>query len=102
MKLKSFFIAVAILIASTATNVYASGDYHVEHKSAIVLTMFGTTVESALQSLINIQKKIEKKFSNTEIRIAFTSNIIRKKWQHRAEDPEYKKTHPEIPKEGLA
>jgi sirohydrochlorin cobaltochelatase len=31
------------------------------------------------------------------VRIAFTSNIIRKKWQQRAKDPEYIKAHPEVP-----
>ena len=35
------------------------------------------------------------------MRIAFTSNIIRKKWQLRAEDPAYIKSHPEIPSEVL-
>jgi len=35
------------------------------------------------------------------VRIAFTSNIIRKKWQHRAEDPAYIKAHPEIPSDVL-
>ncbi len=101
MKLKSFFFAVAIMLVCAATNSYASGNYHVEHKSAVVLAMFGTSVESALQSLNNIRTKIEQKFPNTEVRIAFTSNIIRKKWQHRAEDPEYIKAHPDIPKDIL-
>lgn len=96
--MKSFFIAVAIMIVFTATNTLASGDNHAEHKSAVVLAMFGTTVEPALQGLLNIQKKIEQKFPNTRVRVAFTSNIIRKKWHHRAEDPEYIKAHPEIPK----
>ncbi len=101
MKLKTFFFAVAMMLVFASTNSYASGDYHVEHKSAVVLAMFGTTVEPALQSLLNIRTKIEKKFSNTEVRVAFTSNIIRKKWQHRAEDPGYIKAHPEIPKDIL-
>ncbi len=101
MKLKTIFFAVAMMFVFAVTNSYASGDYHVEHKSAIVLAMFGTTVEPALQSLLNIRAKIEKKFPNTKVRVAFTSNIIRKKWQHRAEDPGYIKAHPEIPKDIL-
>ncbi len=101
MKIKSFFFAVAMMFVFAATNSYASSGYHVEHKSAVVLAMFGTTVEPALQSLLNIRSKIEKKFPNTEVRIAFTSNIIRKKWQHRAENPGYIKAHPEIPKDIL-
>ncbi len=101
MKLKSFFIAVALFTLCTATNSLASGDYHVEHKSAIVLAMFGTTVEPALKSLLNIRSKIQQQFPNVAVRIAFTSNIIRKKWQHRAEDPSYIKEHPEVSKEIL-
>ena len=69
----------------------------VTHKNAIVLAMFGTTVEPALQGLLNIRSKMIEKYPETPVRIAFTSNIIRKKWQHRAEDPEYIKAHPEIP-----
>lgn len=97
MKLRSFFFAVAVMFLSVSTNSHASGDYKVEHKNAVVLAMFGTTVESALQALLNIRTKIEDRFPNTKVRIAFTSNIIRKKWQHRAEDSEYIKAHPEIP-----
>ena len=103
MKLKAFiFMAtVWVIFAFFVTNSLASGDYKVEHKSAVVLAMFGTTVEPALKSLINIRTKIEQNFPSTEVRIAFTSNIIRKKWQHRAEDPEYIKAHPEIPEDIL-
>ena len=97
MKLRSFFFAVAVMFLSVSTNSHASGDYKVEHKNAVVLAMFGTTVESALQALLNIRTKIEDRFPNTKVRIAFTSNIIRKKWQHRAENSEYIKAHPEIP-----
>ena len=97
MKLRSFFFAVAVMFLCVSTNSHASGDYKVEHKNAVVLAMFGTTVESALQALLNIRTKIEDRFPNTKVRIAFTSNIIRKKWQHRAEDSEYIKAHPEIP-----
>ncbi len=68
-------------------------------KNAVVLAMFGTTVEPALQGLINIQKRVVQAYPNTTVRIAFTSNIIRKIWQRRAEDPEYLKAHPLIPQE---
>jgi len=101
MKLKSIFFAVAMMLVFSAGNSFASGDYHAEHKSAVVLAMFGTSVEPALQSLLNIRAEVEKKFPDTEVRVAFTSNIIRKKWQHRAEDPDYITAHPEIPKDIL-
>ncbi len=72
-----------------------------KHKTAIVLGMFGTTVEPALKGLLNIKDKLEKRFPNTPVQIAFTSNIIRKIWQKRAADPSYVKKHPEIPGEIL-
>ena len=97
MKFKSLIIAVAVMLLCAATNSQASGDYKVEHNNSIVLAMFGTTVEPALQGLLNIREKIMKAYPNTPVRISFTSNIIRKVWQHRAEDPEYIKAHPEIP-----
>jgi sirohydrochlorin cobaltochelatase len=101
MKLKALFFSVAVMLLFVSTYCHASGDYHVEHKNAVVLAMFGTTVEPALGALLNIRTKIEDKFPKTEVRIAFTSNIIRKKWQHRAEDPEYSKAHPEVPDDVL-
>ena len=101
MKLKSFISAVAVMCLAVATHSQASGDYETKHKNAIVLAMFGTTVEPALKGLLNIRSKIIAKYPNTTVRIAFTSNIIRKKWQNRSEDVEYIKAHPEIPKDIL-
>uniref|UniRef100_UPI0040564185 sirohydrochlorin cobaltochelatase n=1 Tax=Candidatus Electronema sp. TaxID=2698783 RepID=UPI0040564185 len=68
-----------------------------EHKTAIVLAMFGTTVEPALQGLLNIHAKMTARFPATPVRIAFTSNIIRRRWQKRAADPAYVQAHPDIP-----
>jgi sirohydrochlorin cobaltochelatase len=96
MKFLSFFFAVALVLSCNPTKSQASGDYKVEHKNAIVLAMFGTSVEPALEGLLNIRTKMMQKYPHTTVRIAFTSNIIRKKWQHRSEDPEYIKSHPEI------
>jgi sirohydrochlorin cobaltochelatase len=92
---------VAVLFFCAATVGFASDAWKVEHKSGVVLAMFGTTVEPALEGLLNIRKKMKEKYPNTLVRIAFTSNIIRKKWQHRAEDPAYIKAHPEIPADVL-
>jgi len=100
-RLVSLFFAVTLVLFGAAENGLASGDYKVEHKSAIVLAMFGTTVESALDGLLNIRSQLMDKYPHTPVRIAFTSNIIRKKWQHRAENPAYVKAHPEIPTDVL-
>jgi len=101
VKVRTIFFAVAVMFLFTATTSYASGAWKVEHKNAIVLAMFGTTVEPALQGLLNIRAKMVEKYPGTPVRIAFTSNIIRQKWQHRADDPAYRKAHPEIPSDVL-
>jgi sirohydrochlorin cobaltochelatase len=96
MKLKVCFLMVFLFVFGVSSS-FGSGAYKVHHKEAIVLAMFGTSVEPALKSLLNIRAKIEAEYPGTPVRMAFTSNIIRKKWQHRAEDPSYPKNHPEIP-----
>ncbi len=100
MKLKTVFFAVLVLCMFTVQSVTA-GEHKVEHKTGIILAMFGTTVEPALQGLLNIRDKMVKAYPGTPVRFAFTSNIIRRIWQKRAQDPVYIKAHPEIPAEIL-
>ena len=100
MKFGSFFFAVVLLCMFTVQTAVAE-EHEVEHKNGIVLAMFGTTVEPALQGLLNIKAKMEKAYPNTPVRLAFTSNIIRRIWQKRAADPAYVKVHPEVPPEIL-
>ena len=101
MKLNALMLAAILLITAATGQAAEEEKWKVEHKNAIVLAMFGTTVEPALKGLLNIQAKIMDKFPETPVRIAFTSNIIRKKWQKRAADPQYVTAHPEIPAEVL-
>ena len=96
-----FILSVLIGGFILTHNVTAGEGKKKEHKSAIVLAMFGTTVEPALTSLINIRNRMVKKYPKTPVKIAFTSNIIRKIWDKRSKDPKYIKAHPEIPKEIL-
>ncbi|KAA0257827.1 sirohydrochlorin cobaltochelatase [Deferribacter autotrophicus] len=58
-----------------------------EDKTAIVIASFGTTYPSGLKSIINILDIVREEFPNTELRVTFTSNIIRKKWQERSKNP---------------
>ena len=53
------------------------------HKNAIVLASFGTTVPEALVSITNITDMVRKAYPETEVRITFTSNIIRSVWKER-------------------
>jgi len=52
-------------------------------KTAIILASFGTTVPSAVESIINIQQKVQAAFPEVPVRVTFTSNIIRKVWKKR-------------------
>lgn len=69
---------------------------------AIVLATFGTTVPSALQGILHTRDRIQKRFPGTEIRIAFTSNMIRKIWHKRQHDEAFKKENPSIPNDILS
>ena len=66
-----------------------------------MLAMFGTSVEHALAGLLNVRDKVVERFPQTQVRIAFTSNIIRRIWQQRALDLEYTLAHHEVPPEIL-
>lgn len=101
MKLNVLILTMLLLVNAAAGQAAEGEKWKVEHKNAIVLAMFGTTVESGLKGLLNIRAKIMEKFPETPVRIGFTSNIIRKKWRKRSADPEYVKAHPEIPAEVL-
>ena len=71
-----------------------------EHQ-AIVLAMFGTTVESGLRGLLAIRAAMVEAFPYTPVVLAFTANQIRRVWRKRAADPDYVAAHPAIPTEIL-
>ncbi|MFH1217853.1 MAG: sirohydrochlorin cobaltochelatase [Pseudomonadota bacterium] len=69
-------------------------------KKAVVLAMFGTSHEDALSGILNIRQQIANSLPrDVPVRIAFTSNIIRRIWQERRADPGYAAKHPEVPAE---
>lgn len=82
-------IATVLCILLGAVSAIASGTLGVPGagKNAIVIASFGTTVPSAVQSIININDTVEKAYPNTEVRLTFTSNIIRSIWKKRQADP---------------
>lgn len=100
MKMKTVFLT-AVVLSMFAVQTVSAGEHKVEHKNGVVLAMFGTTVEPALQGLLNIKEKMARAYPDTPVRFAFTSNIIRRIWQKRARDQAYIKAHPEIPAEIL-
>lgn len=94
-----FFVLLTVLAA--AAPVRAAKPAPLPHRVAIVLAMFGTTVEDALPGMLNIKEEVEKAWPGAETRLAFTSNIIRRIWRERAADQGYRKAHPEVPAEVL-
>lgn len=94
-------IILTLFITFFLVHPLQAGKQETNQQNGIVLAMFGTTVEPALQSLLNIQKAVRKAYPETQVRLAFTSNIIRRIWQGRSLDANYRKAHPEIPEEIL-
>ena len=79
MKPNSFFLlTVVVIILCFGTASHAANSVQTEHKCAIVLDMLGTNIELALRALLNIRTNITTRFTQTKVRIAFTSNFIRK------------------------
>jgi len=86
MKKVIIFIFAAILLTTGVS--MANMEKNKTEKTAIVIASFGTTHPSALKSIINIINMVKNEFPNTEVRVTFTSNIIRKIWQKRNKHPE--------------
>jgi len=87
-----------IVLLLTTGAVFASGGSKMEKpKPAIVVTAFGTTYETTLKSILSIVKDVEKTYPDVPVKLAFTSNIIRKIWHKRNLDENYKKEHPNVP-----
>lgn len=68
-----------------------------KEKTAIVIAAFGTTYPTAVDSLLAIVHDVEARYPETPVTMAFTSNIIRKKWHGRSTDQNYRKAHPKVP-----
>ena len=65
--------------------------------TAIVIAAFGTTHSDALDSLLGIVRDTVDRYPQTPVRLAFTSNIIRKRWHQRSSDKDFRAQHPGIP-----
>ncbi len=58
------------------------------NRKAILLAHFGTSFVSALPSLQNIKCRVQEEFPGIEVRICFTSNMIRNIWSARRRKPD--------------
>ena len=90
-------LVIVFLLFSMAT---ASNYVPPEGKTAIIIASFGTTVPSAIKSITNIVDQVKKAYPTTEVRVTFTSNIIRSVWKKRQAEPQ-KWLDQGIPKEIL-
>ncbi len=92
-----FIIAIfSLVVTSPAVAAKAKPE-----KKAIVLAGFGTSYPSALVAITNIRDRVQKAYPNTEVKMAFTSNIIRKIWHKRQNDKKFLADNPAIPKDIL-
>ena len=96
-------LLVALFLAFGAAGVQAApmGKKVVADKKVVVLAVFGTSHENGLSGILNIQAQVQKDLPGIPVRLAFTSNIIRRIWQERRQDPGYGPKHPEVPGEIL-
>ncbi len=77
VKLITFIIISSLIFSSP---LYA--------KTAIIVASFGTTVPSAVKSITNISTRVKAAFPQTEVKVVFTSNIIRSIWEKRSKNPD--------------
>ena len=99
--MKQMFVCTLLIAAVSMQAAFASGDEKMpgSEKPAIVLAAFGTTEPAAVDSILNIKRRVEAAFPEYDVYLAFTSNIVRKIWHERAGDDEFKKENPGIPEE---
>ncbi|MBW2016824.1 MAG: sirohydrochlorin cobaltochelatase [Deltaproteobacteria bacterium] len=92
-------VLVCMLSLTMAVPSFAMGGQ--KDKRAVVLASFGTSYPSALNGILNIREQIQKAFPGLEVRLAFTSNIIRNIWHERQKDKQFIGKHPDIPRDVL-
>ncbi|MCD4677381.1 MAG: sirohydrochlorin cobaltochelatase [Desulfobacula sp.] len=76
LKLAALIITLCLIFSS-----------HLYAKTAIIIANFGTSVPEAVQSIVNITSRVKAAFPDTEVRVVFTSNIIRSIWEKRSKNP---------------
>ncbi|MCL2791368.1 MAG: sirohydrochlorin cobaltochelatase [Desulfobulbus sp.] len=95
----AFIVFISVLVSLTTAQAKEAKTNDEGAKSAIVLAAFGTTVPSGLPGILHIRERIQQRFPQTEVRIAFTSNMIRKIWHKRQQDVAFKKANPLVPQD---
>ncbi len=60
---------------------------HLQAKTAIIIASFGTTKPDAVKSIDHITTRVKSAFPGIEVRVVFTSNIVRSVWEKRSRNP---------------
>jgi len=76
-RILGLLLSILLLAGGIAGPAVAAG------KNAIVLAHFGTTVPEAVKAITGITDRVRTAYPNTEVRLTFTSNIIRSVWKKR-------------------
>ena len=82
----SVLLAVVLVATSGLSMAGEHGMHRDRGRTAIVLAFFGTTYPSGLKAVVNILDHVKKAFPHTEVKVTFTSNIIRSIWRERQGD----------------
>ncbi len=94
MTFKSLIFAVLV---SAAFSGAAFAAHQKEDKQAILIASFGTSMPEARKAIDNLVESAKKAFPDAEVRLSFTSNIIRRKLKREGEQ-----NVPPTPVEALA
>lgn len=77
--LKTFVAALLIAVLTLTGTAFAAAPKDKPDKKGILVVAFGTSVPEARKSIDNLVNSAKKAFPDTEVRLAYTSNIIRRK-----------------------
>ncbi|MCU0562153.1 MAG: sirohydrochlorin cobaltochelatase [Desulfobacterales bacterium] len=83
LRLRIILLMVICIMAPSLALAAHGDDAKKEDKTAIILASFGTTIPSGVESIVNIQRKIQEAYPGVPVKITFTSNIIRSVWKER-------------------
>jgi sirohydrochlorin cobaltochelatase len=86
--LRIFVFFVLTMVCLNSSTAPASNLSTEQGKTAILLASFGTTLPGAVEALTNIRNQVKNAYPETELRITFTSNMIRSVWKKRRAEPQ--------------
>ena len=85
---RKIILLAGLFVCIIAGMAIGAGSSGTDGKTAILLASFGTTVPSGVKALTHISQQIRKAYPGTEVRITFTSNMVRSVWKKRRTKPQ--------------